>query len=128
MTRMFWLVIAASLVLGNAAAAQRATGPYEGVSRYHPAPLEPQSDRADRLQALRRSIVSESKQSYWVRGGLIGAGIGAAGVGALAAMYCSAGDGSCSGAAIGGAVLGAGLGFLTGALIGGAFTKESPVD
>jgi hypothetical protein len=80
------------------------------------------------LAALRANVRAETQRTHWVRGGLIGAGIGAVAFGVVGAVACSSGDDdSCTGITIGSAALGAGVGFLTGALIGGAFAKTGQV-
>jgi hypothetical protein len=66
-------------------------------------------------------------KSYWLRGALIGMGVGAAiGAGSVAAV-CSIPEGSCKNKAAGYAgftLLGAGAGFGIGAAIGSAFKKD----
>ena len=78
---------------------------------------------SDPLGALNTELRRATQPTHWVRGGLIGAGVGAAGALLIGAVACSMDESDgCNYAA--GAVVGAGLGFLVGALIGGQFPKH----
>jgi hypothetical protein len=120
------LATALAVISLNAAAAAHAQRP--SLVQAGPAFAHWSADAAaPTIAALHASIVAETQRTHWVRGGLIGAGIGAVAFGVLGAVVCSAGDEpDCAGAAVGTAVLGAGVGFLTGALVGGAFRKDEP--
>jgi hypothetical protein len=78
------------------------------------------------LYAFNAELRRATQPTHWVRGGLIGAGIGAAALMVVgAAVICPLSDEGCdAGNYAAGALLGGGLGFLVGALVGGQFPKQ----
>jgi hypothetical protein len=81
--------------------------------------------------ALRwRSLVTDSQprravpRTYWLEGGLIGAGALGLGVAVFAALFCSQETGGCTSDVLRGLGLGAVFGFIPGALIGGQIRKK----
>jgi hypothetical protein len=120
------LAFSVGLLVPQNAVAQGVAGALAPMPRWSPAA---DHESSPSLLELNQGLRREAKRTQWVRGGLIGAGVGAVAVGVLAAVACSAGesDDSCTGDALIGAGLGAGLGFLVGALVGGAFSSsETP--
>ena len=82
----------------------------------------------DAFDALNADLRRATQPTHWVRGGLIGAGIGAVALMALGAVViCPVSDEGCEVENYAAAALvGGGLGFLVGALVGGQFPKEEP--